>query len=123
MAAKPMPTTLRKDVSMLTPVPTKRWKRSPAADLAKSAPATAADPLDVTMEFVPEASPSARLAAMLRRTTLRAHEALRGGRPDPQALRAIISEIDDLETEVERLGLRNLRAFVGSLRRRIEAGL
>lgn len=104
---------------MFTPLATKRWNRSPA-----EAASVVPRPDDATQEFVPSpASPSAHLAADLRQTTLRAHEALKASRPNPQALRTIRAEVMELETEIERLGLRTLRPFLRSLRRRIEASL
>jgi len=104
---------------MLTPLPTKRWKRSPA----EAAPASLR-PDDATQEFVPSpTTPSAHIAEILRFTTYRAHDALKAPRPNTQALRAIRAEVVELEREVERQGLRALRPFLGSLRRRIEDSL
>ena len=58
---------------MLTPLPTKRWKRCPAE------PASGVlRPDDATQEFVPaQSTPSAHIAEVLRRTTFRAHDALK----------------------------------------------
>ena len=104
---------------MFTPLATKRWKRPPA-EAATGDPR----PDDATEEFVPSpTSPTGRLAADLRRTTLRAHDALKAPRPNPQALQTIRAEVLELESQIERLGLRSLHPFLRSLRRRIEAAL
>ncbi|WP_165068506.1 hypothetical protein [Paludisphaera rhizosphaerae] len=103
---------------MLTPLPTKRWKRSPA----EAAPA-ALRPDDATQEFVPASADSDHIAELLRHTTFRAHDALKAAQTNPQTLRTIRAEVVGLEREIERLGLRALRPFLNSLRRKLEESL
>jgi len=100
---------------MLTPVPTKRPKRPTAAGqphiLQRDAP---------TEDFPTTDAITARdLADVLRRTTLRAHSAIKDAPPDPETLRAVRAEVDGLEVEINRLGLGRLRPFIDSLRRRL----
>lgn len=103
---------------MLTPLPTKRWKRSPA-----EAAQAVLRPDDATQEFVPASADSAHIAEQLRYTTFRAHDALKATQPNTQTLRSIRAEVVGLEHEIERLGLRALRPFLNSLRRKLEDSL
>ncbi|WP_165243554.1 hypothetical protein [Paludisphaera soli] len=110
---------------MLTPVPTRRPRRI-AADGPHIQPQSIRPTfVDApTEEFEPVASPSAGdIADSLRRSTLRAHHVLKHAGTAPETLRSLRAEVADLENEIDRLGLRKLRPFVGALRRRIEASL
>jgi hypothetical protein len=110
---------------MLTPVPTRRLRRIAAEGPhihPQASPPTFVDA--PTEEFEPVACPSARdIADALRRSTLRAHHALRDADAGAETLRSVRDEVAELEDEIDRLGLRKLRPFVGSLRRRIDAAL
>lgn len=112
---------------MLTPVPTKRWKRGPISGPSSSAVDTLDSRHDATQEFIPalnpSPSPTAHIAELIRGTTLRAHEALQTAQPDPVTLMSVRAEVVHLECELNRLGLRGLRRFAESLRRRIESAL
>mgnify|MGYP001248600346 CR=1 FL=1 len=97
---------------MLTPVPLKRPKRCGAL---------ADEPTQEFAKVVVE--PAARdLAEVLRRTTLRAHTALKDASRDPEGLQKVRAEVDGLRTEIERLGLGRLRPFLEALYRRLEGG-
>lgn len=107
---------------MLTPVPTKRLKR--IADhgphhVVAQGPATGREAPTVDFESV--TSPSAEeIADALRRSTLRAHYALKDAATAMETLRSIRDEVAELEGEIDRLGLRKLRPFLAALRHRIE---
>jgi len=108
---------------MLITAPTDRPSRVAAEGphLRGFSPATR---LEDTVVFDSDALPSPdELADALRRSTLRAHHTLKDPSAGPEALRAIRDEVAGLETEVDRLGLRKLRPFVASLRRRVEESL
>lgn len=108
-----------KDVSMSTPLPTKRWKRSPA-----EAASAVLRPDEATQEFVPaRTNPSEHIAAVLRRVTMRTHDALKARRVNHQALLELRDEVVELEGELERLELRGLRPFLRTLRGRIDDSL
>lgn len=107
---------------MLTPVPTKRWKRA-CTDPAPRSDAVTVVRQDAPTEVFAIPSSSVRIAEALRRTTLRAHEAIRCDARDARVLRDLQFEVASLEIEADRLGLRALRPYLNSLRLRIEAAI
>ena len=105
---------------MLTPVPTKRGKRA-CTPPAPGHPAATVERQDAPTEEISTRSSSVDIAEALRRTTLRAHEAIRRDVSDVDVLRSLQAEITALDEEAKRLGLRALRPFLSSLRRKIES--